>query len=313
MFSLLRKKPDSPSLLGRLKAGLSKSAGAVASKFDEVLNKRGLDDEALQELEEILIAADLGVTAAGEIIEQLRARKFDKNIDPVEVRRALAGIIESRLAPYAGSLQMGAEKPHVLLIVGVNGSGKTTSIGKIAQQWRADGHKIMVAAGDTFRAAAAAQLGAWAERGGVIFFEKPETKDAAALAFAALEEARKEQCDALILDTAGRLHTKQNLMDELSKIARVLKKIDAATPHQTVLVLDATTGQNAIAQAEHFHKAAPLTGLIITKLDGTARGGVLCAIADKTKLPILAIGVGEGIEDLQPFDAKNFAESLVGL
>ncbi len=323
MLSLFRKKTETPQSqdaqnqgwFARLKSGLQKSASAITAPLDDLINKRGLDDAALSEIEEILISADMGVTTASEIANQLRARKFDRNISPLAIRQELAAIIAQKLAPFAGTLTIDESiKPYVILVSGVNGAGKTTSIGKIAKQLQGQGKKVMLAAGDTFRAAASEQLQIWSARGGgVLFYENQNTKDAAALAFEALAEARKQSCDVLIIDTAGRLHTKDHLMEELAKILRVLKKSDDSAPHASLLVLDATTGQNAALQAEHFQKSAQLTGLIVTKLDGTARAGVILPIAEKTKLPILAIGIGEGIEDLQQFNPQDFAENLLGL
>jgi fused signal recognition particle receptor len=265
-------------------------------------------------LEELLIAADMGITTAAKLRAQLEAEKFDKEVDGQEIRTSLAAHITALLQPLEAGIKTDpALKPNVILVIGVNGTGKTTTIGKMAKRLSDDGQKVMVAAGDTFRAAAKGQLRIWAERSGVVFFEKEETKDPAALAYEAVEQAKAQNCNVLMIDTAGRLHNKSGLMDELTKIDRVLKKIDETAPHQCWLVLDATTGQNAIQQAENFGKAVKITGLIVTKLDGTARGGVLVAIADKLKLPILAIGVGESIDDLESFKAADFARNLLGL
>lgn len=330
MFSLFRKKPvptetapepvesgieEKQSWLTRLKSGMQKSAAAIVQPLDDLFNKRGLDDQSLQELEDILITADFGVTAAAEIVDDLRAQKFDKDISAGEVRQYLAGTIADRLKPFAKPLAINDNAaPHVILIIGVNGAGKTTTIGKMARQLQAAGHRVMLVAGDTFRAAASEQLNVWADRtDNVHFFYKPNVTDPAALAYEAMQQAKQQGYNVLLVDTAGRLHTKNNLMEELAKIPRVIQKLDNSAPHETLLILDATTGQNGIAQAEQFGKTVPLTGLIVTKLDGTARGGVLCAIAEKTKLPIRAIGVGEGIEDLQPFDADEFAKKLLGI
>ncbi len=299
--------------LDRLKSGLSRSATQLTAQIDEWVNKRKIGAESLQELEDILIAADLGIGTSQQIVAEFGAKKFPGDIDGVQLRRELASIIAAKMRPYTKTLAIDAgASPYVILVIGVNGAGKTTTIGKMTQNLHNQGYRVMLAAADTFRAAATEQLDVWCKRTKTAhFFYRPNVTDPAALAFEALNEAKRGGFDVLIVDTAGRLHTKTNLMQELEKIPRVLKKLDEKAPHESLLVLDATTGQNAIAQAEHFNKSAPLTGLIVTKLDGTARGGVVLTIAEKTKIPVVAIGVGEGIDDLQPFDPQSFAENLL--
>ena len=299
---------------GRLRAGLARSTERLTGGITGVFSsRRRLDDDALEELEEVLIMADLGPATAAKLTANLAREKFDKEVTDQEVREAFALDIAEMLAPVAVPLVIDpAHKPHVVLVTGVNGVGKTTTIGKLAQQFRAEGKSVFMAAGDTFRAAAIEQLRVWAERAGAAFFSG-ESKDAAAIAFDALAAARAENVDVLLVDTAGRLHNKADLMAELEKIERVLKKADAAAPHATLLVLDATTGQNAHAQAQTFRDITHVTGLVVTKLDGSAKGGVVVALADRLGLPIHAIGVGEGIGDLRPFSAEDFARSLVGL
>ncbi|MEL6977309.1 MAG: signal recognition particle-docking protein FtsY [Pseudomonadota bacterium] len=275
--------------------------------------KRVLDDEMLEELEELLIATDLGVETAMRVAGNVAAGRFGRRIGGAELKRLLADEIAAILAPVAKPLPLYAKRPQVVLVVGVNGSGKTTTIGKVASQLKAAGKSVMIAAGDTFRAAAVEQLQIWGDRADVPVFRLPQGSDPASLAFDAMTEAEAKGADVLLVDTAGRLQNRQDLMEELAKIVRVIRKKDPEAPHNTVLVLDATTGQNAIAQVEIFTKIADVSGLIMTKLDGTARGGVLVALADKTGLPIHAIGVGEAIEDLSPFEPEDFAVALTGL
>ena len=297
----------------RLKAGLTRSSGKLGNGIAGIFTKRKLDDAALKELEELLISADLGVATAAKLTAKLAKTRFDKEVAPEEVRQALAADIAAILEPVARPLSLDpARKPHVVLIVGVNGSGKTTTIGKLAKLYRDQGLGVLIAAGDTFRAAAIEQLQIWGERAGCPVIAKDPGADAAALAYEALEQARKRQDDVLLIDTAGRLHNKANLMAELQKVIRVLKKLDASAPHDCVLVLDATTGQNAHAQVETFKELVQVSGLVVTKLDGSARGGVLVALAEKFGLPVHAIGVGEAAEDLRPFKAEDFARALVG-
>ena len=297
----------------RLKEGLSRSTQKLSSSITAVFTKRKLDEAALDELEELLIAADLGPAAAGRVIDAFRRTRFGTDVTDEEIKTALAEEITAILAPVAHPLEIDASHaPHVVLVVGVNGTGKTTTIGKFAQFYRDQGLRPMLVAGDTFRAAAVEQLQIWGERTGApVVSGKPES-DAAGLAFTALERARLEGIDVLLIDTAGRLHNKTALMDELAKIIRVMQKLDPTAPHSTVLVLDATTGQNALNQVEVFQDLVNIDGLIVTKLDGSARGGVVVALAEEFGLPVHAVGVGEKVGDLRPFDASEFARGLVG-
>jgi fused signal recognition particle receptor len=297
---------------GRLRQGLSRSSTKLSEGITGIFTKRKLDQATLDELEELLIQADLGVGTAAKLVSAFGKTRFGQEIAPEEVKSALAGEIAKILEPVAQPLTP-TEKPSVVLVVGVNGSGKTTTIGKLAQLYREDGKKVMLAAGDTFRAAAVEQLQIWGERVGAPVIAKGAGADPAGLAYEALEGARAEGIDILLIDTAGRLHTKSNLMEELRKVIRVLRKLDASAPHHCLLVLDATTGQNALAQVETFKQMVDVTGLVVTKLDGTAKGGVLVAIADKFKLPVHAIGIGEKAGDLRPFSAEAFARGLMGL
>lgn len=300
--------------LRRLREGLSRSSNKLGDGIGAIFTKRKLDDEALEQLEELLISADLGVTTAGKVTAKLAESRFDKDVDPQEVRAALADQIAEILGPVAKPLEVGrAGRPHVVLVVGVNGSGKTTTIGKLAKQWTGEGQRVRLAAGDTFRAAAVEQLQIWGERTGCPVTARDTGADAAGLAFDAVQAARQEGADALLIDTAGRLHNKSDLMGELQKIVRVIKKVDPDAPHDVLLVLDATIGQNALQQVQTFKELVNVTGLVVTKLDGSARGGVLVALAERFALPVHAIGVGEGAEDLRPFSARAFARALVGL
>jgi len=299
--------------LAKLKDGLSKSSKSITGSITSIFTKRKLDQATLQELEDVLIQADLGLTVSERIIRAVSAGRYDKEIDPEEVKRILASEVAKVLKPVEVPFNFGAEKPFVILVVGVNGSGKTTTIGKLGAIAAGEGFKVMFAACDTFRAAAIEQLTIWGQRIGARTISRPTGSDASGLAFDALKEAREDGTDILFIDTAGRLQNKAYLMDELDKVVRVIKKQDAAAPHAVILVLDATTGQNAIAQADIFTKVAGVTGIIMTKLDGTARGGILVAIAERFKLPVHAIGVGETIDDLQPFDAESFARAIAGL
>lgn len=300
--------------LARLRSGLQKSSTKLSENIAGVFTKRKLDQTTLDELEELLIAADLGPGTSARLVAEFGKSRFGKDIGEDEVKLALSAQIEKILGPCAIPLHIEVDKkPFVVLTVGVNGTGKTTTIGKLAQHYTSKGLKVMLAAGDTFRAAAISQLKIWGERTGAEVIAAEQDSDAAALAYRALEKAKRSQCDLLLIDTAGRLQNKGDLMQELAKVARVLKKLDASAPHATILVLDATTGQNAHAQVEIFSEIAQVTGLVVTKLDGSAKGGVVVALADRFKLPIYAVGVGEGAEDLQPFDAKDFADGLVGL
>lgn len=306
-------KTETRGWFARLKSGLARSAGQLGGSITAVFTKRRLDDAALEELEELLIQADLGVAVAGRVTQRLARDKFNRDVTDLEIRTALATEVTEILEPLARPLALGSARPHVVLVVGVNGTGKTTTIGKLAQQHRQAGHKVMLAAGDTFRAAAIEQLQVWGRRTGAEVVSGKVGGDAAGLAFDALQRARAEGADLLLIDTAGRLQNKADLMAELQKINRVLKKLDPEAPHSVLLTLDATTGQNALRQVEVFGEMAAVSGLVMTKLDGTARGGVLVAVAEKFGLPIHFIGVGESAEDLQPFEAAEFARALVGV
>ena len=298
----------------RLKAGLSRSSGRLTESIGAIFTKRKLDDAALEELEEALIAADIGVTTAAKLTGELAKKRFGKDVTPEEVKQDLADSVAAILEPLARPLAIEpARKPHVVLMMGVNGTGKTTTIGKLAKHYTDQGLKVVLAAGDTFRAAAIEQLQIWGERTGSTVVAGKQGADAAGLAYGALETARREGADLLLIDTAGRLHNKDNLMAELQKILRVIAKLDPDAPHDRILVLDATTGQNAHAQVETFKAMCEVSGLVVTKLDGSAKGGVIVGLADRFGLPIHAIGVGEGAEDLRPFSARDFARSLMGL
>jgi len=299
--------------LAKLKAGLSRSTDKLGDNLAGLLVRAKLDDAMLEDIEEALIASDLGPAMAARVTARLRDEKFDRDIDLAGVRETVAAEIGAVLGKVAQPIEIVAfPRPQVVLVVGVNGSGKTTTIAKLAHLFIEQDYRVMLAAGDTFRAAAIAQLKIWGERAGAVVISGEQGADAAGLAFTALERARAEGVDVLIIDTAGRLQNKSGLMDELAKIKRVLKKAMPAAPHDVVLVLDATTGQNALSQIEVFKEVAGVTGLVMTKLDGTARGGVLVAAAEKFKLPIHAVGVGEGMGDLRPFDAGEFARALAG-
>ncbi len=297
----------------RLSEGLSKSSRSLTGSITSIFTKRRLDKATLEDLEDVLLQADLGLPMAERIVRAVSAGRYDKEIDPNEVKRILASEVSKVLKPVEVPFNFGAEKPFIILVVGVNGAGKTTTIGKLGAIARREGYKVMFAACDTFRAAAIEQLTVWGGRIGARVMSRPTGADASGLAFDAMREAKEDGTDILFIDTAGRLQNKQYLMDELDKIVRVIKKQDEAAPHAVLLVLDATTGQNAMAQAEIFTKVAGVTGLIMTKLDGTARGGILVAIAEKYRMPVHAIGVGESIEDLQPFNADAFARAIAGL
>ncbi|MEQ1753478.1 MAG: signal recognition particle-docking protein FtsY [Micropepsaceae bacterium] len=303
-----------PGFFARLKAGLTRSSQSITQGITRVFTRKRLDQAALDELEELLIGADMGAKVAADVVAEIKRTKFNSDVGEDEIRLALAEEISKILRRVSKPLTIRPElKPHVILMAGVNGSGKTTTIGKLAQKYRADGLKVMMAAGDTFRAAAVEQLKVWGERTGAPVVSKEIGADAAGLAYEAYERARSEGFDVLLIDTAGRLQNKVGLMAELEKMVRVIKKIDPGAPHNAILVLDATTGQNAVAQAEVFRASAQISGVIMTKLDGTARGGILVSIAEKFDLPIHYIGVGETAEDLQPFDAENFSRALVGV
>ena len=297
----------------RLKGGLQRSSEALTGSVTAIFTKKRLDEDALEELEDALIQADLGITMAATLTQRLAKDRFGKDVSPEEVKEALAGYVEETLAPVAVPLRVEGALPFVVLVAGVNGTGKTTTIGKLAAALTRDGKRVAIVAGDTFRAAAIEQLEVWSERAGVRLFKAGAGADAAGLAFDALGQAKAEGLDVLLIDTAGRLHNKSALMDELKKVVRVLKKQDAAAPHASLLVLDATTGQNAHRQVELFKDAVDVTGLVVTKLDGSARGGVVVALADAFALPVHAVGVGESIDDLRPFEARAFARALLDL
>jgi fused signal recognition particle receptor len=302
-----------PGFFARLKAGLSRSAGALGESLTGIFTDRPLDAETVAELEEALVRADLGTALAAQVAAELARGRYDQNIAPYDIRRLLAAQIASLLKPAEKPLTIDrARKPFVVLVAGVNGTGKTTTIGKIARRLTNDGLRVVLAAGDTFRAAAIEQLQVWGTRTGSEVVAKATGSDSAGLAYDALARARDTGADVLLIDTAGRLQNKAALMGELEKIVRVLKKLDAGAPHAVLLVLDATTGQNAISQVEAFKSAVPLTGLVMTKLDGTAKGGILVALAAKFNLPVHFIGVGEGVDDLQIFEAQSFANALTG-
>lgn len=303
----------SPGWLGRLTSGLSRSAGALGGGVTRLFGGGKLDAKTLQELEDLLVASDLRVAVAARLVAELSAARLGKDVTPQQVREALAAGIARILSGAEKPLDVTAAKPFVILVVGVNGTGKTTTIGKIAHRLRGQGKSAVLAAGDTFRAAAIDQLKVWGERTGSEVVAKDPGADSAGVVFEAVERAQAVGADVVLADTAGRLQNKADLMSELKKIVRVVGKLDADAPHAVLLVLDATTGQNVRSQVEAFQKICPLTGLVMTKLDGTARGGMLVAVADEFDLPVHFVGVGEGLDDLQPFDARAFARSLAGL
>jgi fused signal recognition particle receptor len=285
----------------------------LGRKEARTVTRRVLDDAMLESLEELLISADMGVDTALRVTANMAEGRMGRKLSADEIRRLLADEINRIMDPVAKPLPIYAKTPQVVLVVGVNGSGKTTTIGKLASQFRAAGKNVVIAAGDTFRAAAVEQLQVWGERAGVPVLTAPEGSDPASLAFDAMTKAEQDGADLLLIDTAGRLQNRADLMEELAKIVRVIRKKDPTAPHNTLLVLDATTGQNALSQVETFQKLADVSGLVMTKLDGTAKGGVLVALADKFGLPIHAIGVGEQIDDLAAFDPEDFARALTGL
>jgi fused signal recognition particle receptor len=296
----------------RLSGGLRRSSSALGSAITDLVSKRKLDAAAIEDLENELIRADLGVETAARITKALSDGRYEKDIAPDEIKGVLAGEIEKSLAGVAKPLEITA-RPFVILVVGVNGSGKTTTIGKLAARYRGQGKSVLLAAGDTFRAAAIDQLKIWADRSGAGIVAREPGADPAGLMFDAVTQARNESIDIVIADTAGRLQNRAELMGELEKIVRVIRKVEPDAPHAVLLVLDATVGQNALSQVEIFGKTAGVTGLVMTKLDGSARGGILVALATKFGLPVHFIGVGEGIEDLNDFTARDFARALVGL
>jgi len=297
----------------RLTSGLKRSSDQLTGSITSVFTKRKLDAATLDELEDVLIQADLGIETAMAITETLRRDRFDRDVSGEDVRAVLSAEVEKVLGPVARPLVIDtAQKPFIILMIGVNGSGKTTTIGKLAQQYAAEGRSVMLAAGDTFRAAAIEQLQIWGQRTNATVVSRPAGSDASGLAFDAVTQAKAEGRDVLIIDTAGRLQNRDELMNELEKVIRVIKKVDPTAPHATLLTLDATTGQNALKQVEIFGARAGVTGLVMTKLDGTARGGILVAISSKFGLPVHFIGVGEGVDDLEPFTASEFARAIAG-
>lgn len=303
---------EEQSWFAKLKSGLSKTSTQLNDGIFSIFTKRKLDDEAIEELEELLIRADLGAKLASRIVADFAKGRFNKEIAPEEVKSELSKRIAAVLEPVAIPVDIGKAKPHVMVVVGVNGNGKTTTIGKMANLLSQGGWSVMMAAGDTFRAAAVGQLQIWGERVGCEVVTGADQADPASVVYQAYEKAQKAGVDVLLIDTAGRLHNKSNLMAELQKIFKVIKKLNPDAPHSVVQVLDATTGQNAIAQVEAFKSMVDVTGLIVTKLDGTAKGGVVVALAEQFGLPIHAIGVGEGILDLRDFEAADFAKNLLG-
>ncbi len=306
-------EPKTP-WFARLSKGLKRTTSAIGGAISDLVSKRPLDAATIEELEDVLIRADLGVKVAGRIAAAVAEGRYDKTVAPEEVKRILAGEVENVLGPVAKPFEIATnKKPFVILVVGVNGSGKTTTIGKLAEKFRREGKRVMLAAGDTFRAAAIDQLKIWGERTRARVVAREPGADSAGLAYEALEAARAGGIDVLMVDTAGRLQNKAALMGELEKIVRVMKKIDETAPHAVLLVLDATVGQNALSQVEEFTRIAGVTGLAMTKLDGTARGGILVAIAEKFRMPVHFIGVGESIDDLEPFVARDFAAAIAGV
>jgi fused signal recognition particle receptor len=298
----------------RLSEGLSKTSRQFTEQVSQAFTARPLDQDQIAALEDMLIEADLGPAAASRIASAFAARRFGQTSSETQIKEALADAVAEELIPRQGRFEpLGGPRPFVVLFIGVNGSGKTTTLGKIAWNLTRRGAKVLIAAGDTYRAAAVEQLLVWSQRAGAEFMSRPPGADAAGLAYDAVQRARDEHFDVVLIDTAGRLQNKQGLIDELTKMIRVVRKVDPAAPHEVLLVLDATVGRNALAQENIFGNALGVTGIVMTKLDGTARGGVLVPVAQASDSPIMLIGVGEGVEDLQPFDARAFSRSLVGL
>ncbi len=305
--------PEKKSLWQRLTGGLKRTSSALGGALSDLVSKRRLDAAMVDEIEEALIRADLGVAVAARIAAAVGEGRYDKDVSPDDVKAIVAAEVEKTLAPHAMPLAIDGAKPFVILVTGVNGSGKTTTIGKLAAKYAGEGKKVVLAAGDTFRAAAIEQLKIWGARTHSTVIAREPGSDAASLAFEAVTAAKNENADILLIDTAGRLQNKTELMSELEKIVRVMKKVEPDAPHAVLLVLDATVGQNALSQLEAFQKTAGVTGLVMTKLDGTARGGILVALAEKYKLPVHFIGVGEGVDDLSPFTARDFARAIAGI
>ncbi|MHA6288010.1 signal recognition particle-docking protein FtsY [Maricaulis sp. CAU 1757] len=302
-----------PGFFSRLTEGLRRSSSKLGENVSAIFTKRKLDAAALEELEDVLIGADLGATAAMRVTDRLARDRFDTEVSDEEVRGALADVVAETLQPLEKPLDLTGATPQVVLFVGVNGSGKTTTLGKIAVKLKREGRNPILAAGDTFRAAAIEQVSVWGERAGAPVVKRQIGADAAGLAYDAIDQAEREGRDVVLIDTAGRLQNKAELMDELRKVVRVIKKKNPEAPHHVVLVLDGTVGSNAVSQAEAFLEASQVTGLVMTKLDGTAKGGALVQVAEKFALPIHYIGIGEGEADLQPFDARAFSRALAGL
>lgn len=299
---------------GRLKAGLQRSSEKISTGITDLFTKRKLDAEALQDLKDILIQGDLGVSTATRLTSSLAKTRFDQEISSEEIKIVLAEEVATILAPIAQPLVIdGTHKPHIILVCGINGSGKTTTIGKMARQFKDQGKSVTLVAGDTFRAAAVEQLQIWGERSDCPVISRDNGADAAGLAFDAIKEAQASGADVLMIDTAGRLQNRKDLMEELTKVVRVIRKVDETAPHSVLLVMDATIGQNAHSQVEVFKDMVDVSGLIITKLDGSAKGGVVVSLAERFEIPVHAVGVGEGIDDLRPFEADAFARSLMGL
>jgi fused signal recognition particle receptor len=308
--------PETPKLSWwrRLSSGLKRTSSSLGNAVADLVTKRKLDRAMLEDIEDVLLRADLGTEVAARIAAAVGHGRYDKAISADEVKAVVATEVEKVLSAVAKPLVIDtAHKPFVILVVGVNGSGKTTTIGKLASTFSAEGRRVMLAAGDTFRAAAIEQLKVWGDRNKVPVISGAQGSDSASLAFTAVTAARDDKRDVLLIDTAGRLQNKTELMVELEKVVRVIKKVDASAPHAVLLVLDATVGQNALSQVEAFHRTAGVTGLVMTKLDGTARGGILVALSEKYKLPVHYIGVGEGIDDLAPFTARDFAQAIAGI
>jgi fused signal recognition particle receptor len=298
----------------RLSEGLKRTSSSIGTAVSDLVIKRKLDRAMLEDIEDVLLRADLGTEVASRIATAVGVNRYDKSISADEVKAVVAAEVDKVLAPVARPLVIDpTKKPFVILVVGVNGSGKTTTIGKLAAKFSAEGRKVMLAAGDTFRAAAIEQLKVWGERTRSPVIAGAQGSDSASLAFNALSSARDQKIDVLLVDTAGRLQNKAELMKELEKLIRVVRKVDDTAPHAVLLVLDATVGQNALSQVESFHRTAGVTGLVMTKLDGTARGGILVALAEKHRLPVHFIGVGEGVDDLAPFTAREFAQAIAGI
>ncbi len=313
MGVLNRMNSETQSWWRRLSGGLKRSSASLGAALTDLVRKRKLDAAMIEEIEDALIRADLGVATAARIGEAIAKGRYDKDIGEDDIKAVVAAEVERVLMPVAAPLSVEGAKPFVILVAGVNGSGKTTTIGKLAARLAREGRKVMLAAGDTFRAAAIEQLKIWGARVGASVIAREQGADAAGIAFDALTAAKADGVDVLLIDTAGRLQNRTELMSELEKIVRVMKKVEPSAPHAVLLVLDATVGQNALSQVEAFGKIAGVTGLVMTKLDGTARGGILVAVAEKFRLPIHFIGVGEGVEDLQPFAARDFARAIAGL